>query len=142
MDDRKDLSRDCPLAGALANRLRAAREELTRRWLERIAARVSIGRDRVFPGEELLDHIPLLIDGIADYVEDPAEEIAADAPVVAKAMELGKAPGSTVVEEEAVKGSLRSSLTLQVMVIVPGCAPRLSKVAVEALPVIVPALVV
>jgi signal transduction histidine kinase len=85
-----DLSRDCPLAGALASRLRSARAELTTRWLERIAARVSIGRERVFPGEELLDHIPLLIDGIADYVENPAEEVAADAPVVAKAMELGE----------------------------------------------------
>jgi len=90
VNDRKDLSRDCPLAAALASRLRAARDELTRRWLERIAARVSIGLDRVFPGEELLDHIPLLIDGIADYVENPAEEVAADAPVVAKAMELGE----------------------------------------------------
>ena len=89
-DDRTDLSRDCPLAAALANRLRSAREELTKRWLDRIAARVSIGLDRVFPGEELLDHIPLLIDGIAGYVENPAEEVAADAPVVAKAMELGE----------------------------------------------------
>ena len=86
----EDLSRDCPLAGALASRLRSARAELTTRWLERIAARVSIGRNRVFPGEELLDHIPLLIDGIADYVENPAEVVAADAPVVAKAMELGE----------------------------------------------------
>ena len=88
--ERRDPSKDCPLARALAERLRAARDELTTRWLERIAARVSIGRDRVFPGEELLDHIPLLIDGIADYVENPAEEVAADAPVVAKAMELGE----------------------------------------------------
>lgn len=88
--DRQDPSSDCPLAAALASRLRSERAELTRRWLERIAARVSIGRDRVFPGEELLDHIPLLIDGIADYVENPAEEVAADAPVVAKAMELGE----------------------------------------------------
>ena len=88
--ERLDPSKDCPLAGALADRLRAARDGLTTRWLERIAARVSIGRDRVFPGEELLDHIPVLIDGIADYVENPAEEVAADAPVVAKAMELGE----------------------------------------------------
>ena len=86
----QDLSRDCPLAETLASRLRSGRAELTTRWLERIAARVSIARDRVFPGEELLDHIPLLIDGIADYVENPAEEVAADAPVVAKAMELGE----------------------------------------------------
>jgi signal transduction histidine kinase len=86
----KDLTADCPLAAVLASRLRSARAELTTRWLERISARVAIDRDRVFPGEELLDHIPLLIDGIADYVEDPADEVAADAPVVAKAMELGE----------------------------------------------------
>ena len=88
--ENKEVTTECPLAAALASRLRSARAELTTRWLERIAARVAIERDRVFPGEELLDHIPLLIDGIADYVEDPAEEVAADAPVVAKAMELGE----------------------------------------------------
>ena len=88
--EQQELTSDCPLAVALAARLRAARAELTTRWLDRIAARVAIERNRVFPGEELLDHIPLLIDGIADYVEDPADEVAADAPVVAKAMELGE----------------------------------------------------
>src|SRR5438477_3698817 len=88
--EKNESTADCPLAAALASRLRGARDELTTRWLERIAARVSIGRDRGFPGEELLDHIPVLIDGIADYVENPAEEAAADAPVLAKAMELGE----------------------------------------------------
>lgn len=90
LPDKNESTTECPLAAALASRLRSARDELTTRWLERIAARVAIERDRVFPGEELLDHIPILIDGIADYVEDPAEEVAADAPVVAKAMELGE----------------------------------------------------
>ena len=80
---------DCPLATTLADRLRADRDELTGRWLERIAARVALDPNRVFPTDELLDHVPLLLDGIADYVEDPAREIGADAPVVAKAMELG-----------------------------------------------------
>jgi signal transduction histidine kinase len=80
----------CPLAPALAVRLRASRDELTTRWLERISARVALGANRVFPSEELLDHVPLLIDGIAAYVEDPAEEIAADTAVIAKAMELGE----------------------------------------------------
>src|SRR3712207_2656833 len=80
----------CPLAAPLAQRLRDARDQLTLRWLERIAARVSIDRNRVFPSDELLDHVPVLIDGIADYVENPAEEIAAEVPVVAKAMELGE----------------------------------------------------
>jgi signal transduction histidine kinase len=84
------LSADCPLAGVLSARLRGAREELTARWLERIAARVSIDANRVFPSQDLLDHVPLLIDGIAAFIKDPADEIAADIPVIAKARELGE----------------------------------------------------
>lgn len=80
---------ECPLAAALAKHLRQSNRELTAHWLERIAARVSIDPQRVFPSADLLDHVPLLIDGIADYLEDPADEISADIPVVAKAMELG-----------------------------------------------------
>ena len=57
---------NCRLAGALAQHVRANREELTRRWLERIAARVEIDPNRVFPTDELLDHVPLLMDRIAD----------------------------------------------------------------------------
>ena len=79
----------CPLAPALADRIRESREELTHRWLERISARVSLEPNRIFPTDDLLDHVPLLIDGIADYLADPAQEVAADAPVIGKAMELG-----------------------------------------------------
>lgn len=81
---------DCPLAPVLAERLRGARDQLTQQWLERIVARVSIEANRIFPTQDLLDHVPLLIDGIADYMEDPADEISADMPVIAKAMELGQ----------------------------------------------------
>ncbi|GLC28298.1 sensor histidine kinase [Roseisolibacter agri] len=84
-----DLSTPCPLAPALAARIRGAREELTHRWLERISARVSLDPNRIFPTDDLLDHMPLLLDGIAAYIENPARELPADAPVVAKAMELG-----------------------------------------------------
>jgi signal transduction histidine kinase len=84
------LERDCPVAGVLAERLRAARDDITMRWLERIAARVPLEPERIFPTDELLDHVPLLIEGIADYLEDPVEVVSADAPVVAKAMELGE----------------------------------------------------
>jgi signal transduction histidine kinase len=85
----KSLDDDCPMAGALAARLHAAKRELTGVWLERIAARVSIDPNRVFPTNELLDHVPLLIDGVADYIADPAAEISVDMAVVAKARELG-----------------------------------------------------
>src|SRR5918999_4189763 len=85
-----DAADQCPLATPLAKRLRDSRAELTARWLERIVARVTVERNRVFPSNDLLDHVPLLIEGIADYVENPAEEVAAHVPVVAKAMELGE----------------------------------------------------
>ena len=85
-----DININCKLAAELAARLRLAREELTRRWLERIAARVDLEPNRVFPTDELLDHVPLLVDRIADYLEAPDGEISADAAVLGKAMELGQ----------------------------------------------------
>ena len=81
---------NCPLAEVLAGRLRAAREEMTARWLVRISQRASLDPNEVFPTDALLDHIPLLMDGIADYMENAAEEISADDAVIAKAMELGE----------------------------------------------------
>jgi signal transduction histidine kinase len=83
-------STDCRLARDLAQSIRASRRDLVKRWLERITDRVALPPDLVFPTEELLDHVPLLMDGIADYLADPADEITADVPVVAKAHELGE----------------------------------------------------
>src|SRR5687768_16341472 len=76
-------------AAVLAAALREAREELVRRWLDRIIARVAINPNRIFPSEELLNHVPILIDGIANYLEHPEQELGAQAPVIAKVMELG-----------------------------------------------------
>lgn len=84
-----DSSVDCQLAAIMAERLRAARTELTTRWLDRISERVSINPNRIFPTEELLDHVPKLINGVADYIEDPARVVAADTDVMSKARELG-----------------------------------------------------
>lgn len=83
------IDEECPLAGVLATHLRGSKRELTTKWLDRIMDRVSLDPNRVFPTDELLDHVPLLIEGVADYVEDPAAEVGVDMPVVAKAMELG-----------------------------------------------------
>lgn len=85
-----EITINCKLAAVLAQQIRTGREEITRRWLERIAARVDLDPNHVFPTDELLDHVPLLMDRIADYLEDPAEEISADAPVIGKALELGE----------------------------------------------------
>lgn len=84
-----DSSVDCQLAAIMAERLRAARTELTTRWLDRISERVSINPNRIFPTEELLDHAPMLITGVADYIEDPSKAVAADTDVISKARELG-----------------------------------------------------
>jgi len=70
--------------------MREARLDLTQRWLERIVARVEVPRAKVFPTEDLLNHVPVLIVGIADYIENPAKVVIGKMPVVAKAMELGE----------------------------------------------------
>jgi signal transduction histidine kinase len=77
------------LAAALSDRLRSAKQELVTQWLDRISARVAISSKRVFPTHALLNHVPLLIEGIAGYLKRPERDIDAKAPVVAKAMELG-----------------------------------------------------
>jgi len=77
-------------AAAVGSRLRDDRIELVERWLERITERVTLAPNRVFPSQALLDHVPILLVGIADYVADPARPITADSKVVAKAMELGE----------------------------------------------------
>src|SRR6266487_2581090 len=78
-----------PLATLLAAELRAARTDVVRRWLDRIVARVRLEQNQVFPSEELLDHVPLLVDGIADYIDSNGTDVARSMPVEAKAMELG-----------------------------------------------------
>jgi signal transduction histidine kinase len=81
---------NCILASALAERMRSSSDDLTRRWLDRISARVQLDPNRIFPTDALLDHVPLLIMGIADYIENPEKVILSEVPVVAKAMELGE----------------------------------------------------
>lgn len=78
------------LAKALAARLRESRIVLAQHWLERITARVTLPRNRVFPTQDLLDHVPLLLGEIADYLENPAEDVEGDTPVLAEAVELGE----------------------------------------------------
>jgi signal transduction histidine kinase len=74
----------------LALRLHEAHARVARQWLERIQALLAVNRGDVFPSNQLLDHIPDLIDQIASHLESPAESgIAANTAVMAKAAELG-----------------------------------------------------
>ncbi|MFN2603136.1 MAG: ATP-binding protein [Gemmatimonadaceae bacterium] len=74
----------------LANALRQHKNEIVKRWLERINARVAIAANKVFPSDELLNHVPILIEGIADFLERPDLQLDTSVPVTAKAMELGE----------------------------------------------------
>ena len=79
----------CTVGAVLAGRLREARDKIASRWLERIAARVSLPRNSIFPTDDMLDHVPLLIDGVAAYLESDDATLDDEVPVVAKARELG-----------------------------------------------------
>jgi signal transduction histidine kinase len=87
------LSPTLPGSGSLdllARRLHAAQADLAEMWLERLQELLPVSPYSIFPTAGLLDHIPLLISAIADYVKAPeAEEIAANTTVISKAAELG-----------------------------------------------------
>jgi signal transduction histidine kinase len=77
-------------AGALADRMSAAGPQLARQWLDRLAPLLPVDSNAIFPTAALLDHIPLLIAQIAEYLRAPADqEIAANTSVIEKAQELG-----------------------------------------------------
>ena len=64
------------LAAILSDRLRTAKQELVTQWLNRITARVSISAKRVFPTHELLNHVPLLIEGVNYPYSDRLAQVA------------------------------------------------------------------
>lgn len=86
----RQMTDSCPIAEPLSRRLMEARAGLTLRWLERISDRVDVAEKEVFPTRDLLDHVPLLVEAIAGYMADPAEEGVAADRVIGKAAELGR----------------------------------------------------
>ena len=72
------------LASILSDKLRVAKQELVTQWLNRITERVTISTGKVFPTHDLLNHVPLLIEGIAGFLKRPERDIDSKAPVVAK----------------------------------------------------------
>src|SRR5689334_20447659 len=77
------------IASTLAAALRQASATLAKRWCERVLDRVDGDRAAVFSDTAVRYDVPFMICGIADYLENPLNEIAADSRVIAKAMELG-----------------------------------------------------
>jgi signal transduction histidine kinase len=77
-------------AALVSQRVMAERLSLASQWLGRLNELLTVDVNDVFPSNQLLDHIPLLIAEIAGYLSAPAdEEIAANAAVIDKARELG-----------------------------------------------------
>ena len=76
--------------GSIAARMAAERLAIAGRWLARLRDLLTVTANEVFPSEQLLDHIPSLVEEISAYVAAPADqEIAANAAVMVKARELG-----------------------------------------------------
>jgi len=78
-------------AGIVSQRIEAERQGLAGDWLQRLNELLTVDANDVFPSEQLLDHIPILIREIAVYLRAPADdEIAANTIVIEKARELGR----------------------------------------------------
>lgn len=77
-------------AEILGTRIQEEGAFLSARWLDRLNEVLDVGANDVFPGSELLDHIPALLYEIGAYLRAPAaEDIGANTSVITKARELG-----------------------------------------------------
>lgn len=77
--------------GLIAKAIKANSREIARRWLDQLADLVPVEPSDVFPTDKLLDHVPVLIHEIADYVSSgQSDAIAANTMVFEKARELGE----------------------------------------------------
>jgi len=75
----------------IAARISAEHINIAVRWLERLRGLLTVETNEVFPSEQLLDHIPGLIQNVADYIRSPEiEAVAANTSITAKARELGQ----------------------------------------------------
>jgi signal transduction histidine kinase len=78
-------------AERVAERMAQEAHVLAGDWLARLDALLAVDTNAIFPTTQLLDHVPLLIVHVADYLRAPADlEIAANATVIEKAQELGR----------------------------------------------------
>ena len=75
----------------ISGRMSDDRVSIAASWLGRLRALLTVPAGDVFPSEQLLDHIPSLVNEIARYLAAPGDaEIAANAAVMDKARELGQ----------------------------------------------------
>lgn len=78
-------------AESLSAKLRAAQRVIAEQWLDQLTELLPVEEKDVFPGAQLLDHIPGIIEEIAAYLAAPdTQAIGANTTVMAKAAELGQ----------------------------------------------------
>jgi signal transduction histidine kinase len=107
-------------ASMIGQRIVAERLTLSSNWLARLRQLLTVAPNEVFPSEQLLDHIPLLVDQIARYLSAPeTDEIAANAAVMDKARELGllrhqqRASAHQLLHEYEILGEILESFLVQ-----------------------------
>jgi signal transduction histidine kinase len=75
----------------IAARIRAEHISISARWLSRLRELLSVEANEVFPSDQLLDHIPVIVQEVAEYLRAPeAEAVVANTVITAKAQELGE----------------------------------------------------
>ena len=75
----------------IAARIEEAHPALAARWLEQLKRLLPVPPRDIFPGEQLLGHMPALILELGAFLRAPGEDaLAANAVVTARAMELGR----------------------------------------------------
>lgn len=85
------MAGDGRYAGHIAARMVHGRLDLARRWLGHLIDLLPVDARDVFPSDQLLDHIPAIIEEIACYLRSPDnEELAANTTVIVKAQQLGE----------------------------------------------------
>jgi signal transduction histidine kinase len=78
-------------AERIAERMSHDSHALASDWLARLDSVLVVDVTAIFPTAQLLDHVPLLVQHIADYLRAPADlDIAANTQVIEKAQELGQ----------------------------------------------------
>lgn len=80
---------DASITASIVRLLQDDSEAIVGRWLDRVSERVAVDKRFMFPSEDLLDHVPRLVEGIARAVAG-GRPITVDTPVVLKAKELGR----------------------------------------------------
>ena len=67
-----------PLNDFIADGLGERADDLTHAWINQLGQRLGVRPARLVPAEELLDHIPELLRGVADFIRLPIESVKSE----------------------------------------------------------------